>query len=149
LPCFALGCVAFAAAGAVSGAFAPKTTMPHYWLIRLGGYCLYSVASAYLAWGFLGFFQRYLDRPTRVGRYLADTAFWVYLAHQELLGPAVHWLAPLHLYWWAQALLASLMATAAALGLFEILIRPTPLNHLFGAASPRKVRKTEPLPEAE
>jgi surface polysaccharide O-acyltransferase-like enzyme len=145
LPCLALGCLAFVAAGVASGVFRARTEMPYYGLIRLGGYVVSAVGSAYLAWGFIGFFQRYLDRPNRIGRYLADTAFWVYLVHQKLLNPMVDWLAPWHLYWWAQALIASAAATAAALVLFELLIRPTPLNRLVGAASPRRPAKPEPV----
>jgi Acyltransferase family len=146
LPSMILGCIAFVVAGGVSAVFAAQTDLPHYGLIRLGGYAIYATGTAFLAWGFLGFFQRFVDRPTRVGRYLADTAFWVYLAHQELLQPVVGWLAPLHLYWWAQALLASVMATAAALALFEIFVRPTPLNQLFGAASPHRKQGGKALP---
>jgi hypothetical protein len=144
LPSLGVGCVAFADACSVSVVFAAQTGLPHYGLIRLGGYALYAVGSAYLAWGFLGFFQRYVDRPSRVGRYLADTAFWVYLAHQEILEPAVRWITPLHFPWWGQALLASALTTAATLVLFEIVVRPTPLNRLFGPASPRRIRQEEP-----
>ena len=143
LPSLLVGGLAFVAAGFVSGTFAAQTDLPHHGLIRLGGYALYAVGSAYLAWGFLGFFQHHLDRPSRIGRYLADTAFWVYLVHQTILGRTLRYIPPLPLPWWGQALLASALTTAAALLLFEIVVRPTPLCHLFGSAGPRR-RATRP-----
>ena len=141
LPSMILGSVAFVVAVGGSRSLAAQTSLPLYGLIRLGGYTVYAIASAILAWGFLGFFQRYFNRPTRVGRYLADTAFWIYLVHFKLLDPAIRLLAPLRLWWWVQALFASVMAISVALILFEILVRPTPLKYLFGAASPGRMTR--------
>ena len=112
-----------------------QTQSPNYSLIRLLGYSLYAVGSAYTAWAFLGAFQRFADRSSVVGRYFADTAFWVYLLHQALLFPFLAWLTPFKLTWWINGGLASLMTIATSLLLYESFVRPTPLNQLFGPGS--------------
>jgi glucan biosynthesis protein C len=132
LPSLLVGVLAHTAATSLSATYARQTGLPQYDLIRLSGYSLYAVGSAYTAFGFLGFFQRYIDRATRIGRYLADTAFWVYLVHQPLLAPLLSWFAPIGLPWWLQGLLVAALATAAALLLYEAIVRPTPLIGLFG-----------------
>jgi glucan biosynthesis protein C len=108
-------------------------------LIRLGGYALYGVGSTYTALGFLAFFQRYLNRPSRVGRYLSDTALWVYLVHLPLMRPFLAAVTPMGLPWWLEGALVVAMTTAAALLLFEVIIRPTPLMTVFGpGGTPRR-----------
>ncbi|QEH37392.1 Glucans biosynthesis protein C [Aquisphaera giovannonii] len=139
LPSLAIGTAAHAAAGFLSMAYGRRTTLPSYAFIQAAGYSLYAVGSAYTAFGFLGFFQRYLDRPTRAGRYLADTAFWIYLVHQPLLLPVLKVIVPLGLPWWLQALAASTLASAAALVLYELVVKPTPLVALFGPARASKL----------
>jgi hypothetical protein len=128
----AIGLLAHAAAMTLSHKYASQTTLAYYSELRLAGYGLYAIGSAYTAWGFLGVFQRFANHPTAIGRYLADTALWVYLLHQALLFPFLAWLAPFKLVWWINASLASLLTSAAALLVFESLVRPTPLNRLFG-----------------
>ena len=130
-----LGLAAHAAAGMLSSSFAMHRDLPHYDLIRLGGYVLYALGSAFTAFGVLGFFQRYIDRPTRTGRYLADTAFWVYLVHEPILIPLLRVFTPLGLAWWIQGPVVAILASAAALVLYELIVRPTPMVRLFGPAN--------------
>lgn len=139
LPCLLIGTVAHVAAVVISESCAPRTGLPNYNLVRLGSYTIYALGGAYTAFGLLGFFQRFLDRPTRIGRYLADTAFWVYLVHQGLLTRyAIGWVSPLALPGGAKALLATAIAVAISLASFELIVRPTPLIHLFGPASSKR-----------
>ena len=94
LPTLVLGTIADVAAAFLSESYADRTGTAASALIRIGGFSLYAIGGAYTSFGFVGFFQQYVNRPTRLGRYLADTAFWVYLAHQELLqGPLGAWLS--------------------------------------------------------
>ena len=132
---FAIGFAAHWAATSLSRTYGMQTQSPNYSLIRLLGYLLYAVGSAYTAWAFLGAFQRFANRSSVVGRYFADTAFWVYLLHQALLLPFLAWLTPFKLTWWINGGLASLMTVAASLLLYESFVRPTPLNQLFGPGS--------------
>lgn len=130
-----IGLIAFLISWSFSRRFSMQSTLPHYALLRLTGYFCYAVGSAYLSWGFLGLFQRFANAPTRLGRYLADTAFWVYLLHQALLFPFLAWLAPFQLPWWLNGSLSSLMTIMAALLFYECLVRATPLVRLFGPGS--------------
>jgi surface polysaccharide O-acyltransferase-like enzyme len=129
------GLALYLAAGWLSQRYQSQFDLPHYAIVRLLGYGLYAFGSACSAWGFLGFFERYANRPSAVGRYLAETAFWIYLMHQALLFPFLAWLAPFQLPWLWNGLAASALTTAAALLIFESCVRPTPLNVLFGTGS--------------
>jgi hypothetical protein len=91
LPTSAIGLAAYAASSALAG-HGPGDFLRGPQQISaalLARHAVFAVAVAYTTFGFLGFFQRYLNRPTRVGRYLADTAFWIYLVHQDLLNTVV------------------------------------------------------------
>jgi hypothetical protein len=100
---------------------------------------LFAVAVACTSFGLMGFFQRYFNRPTRAGRYLADTAFWVYIVHQDLMNMVVlNWVRPWHLPPLCQALATVAITTAIALVVFELVIRPTPLTNLFGPPKRKK-----------
>ncbi len=102
-------------------------------------YLLFGISVAGTSFGMLGFFQRYLNRPTRVTRYLADTAFWIYLVHQDLLNKVVlNWVRPWALPGLLQGIVATLITCGLALISFEILIRPTPLTNLFGPPRRKK-----------
>ncbi|WP_165232436.1 acyltransferase family protein [Aquisphaera insulae] len=149
LPSLAIGTMAQAVAGLLSMAQGRPPAGSSSSLIPAAGISLYAVGSAYTAFGFLGFFQRYLDRPTRAGRYLADTAFWIYLVHQPLLAPVLKVIVPLGLPWWLQALAASTLASAAGLVLYELIVKPTPLAALFGPARASKIAQTTAEPAAE
>ncbi|MHB8973117.1 MAG: acyltransferase family protein [Pirellulaceae bacterium] len=80
-----LGIAGFAVSQYLSNAYASKTEATGFEWIRLAGFALYGVGAAYTTCGFIGFFQRYLDRPTRLGRYFVDTALWIYLVHLPLI----------------------------------------------------------------
>lgn len=141
LPCLAVGLLAHAVAVALADSYAPRTAHPARPAIGLGSCTAYALGGAYTAFGFLGLFQRYANRPSRVGRYLADTALWVYLIHQALLNRfALRWAGPLGLSPGAQALVATAITLAIALASFELIVRPTPLTRLFGPGPSRRRR---------
>ncbi len=137
LPDLLVGVIGFAAASWLSDSYMLRTSLPYYQLIRWGCYALYSAASAATCFAFVGFFQRFLDKPTTIGRYLADTALWVYLVHQPLVILGLAWLVPLGMPWWVLTAAVAFLATSASLFMYEALVRPTPLVKLFGPASAR------------
>jgi fucose 4-O-acetylase-like acetyltransferase len=145
LPLLALGIATYVAARWFSAKYQPQTNLPRYEQLRVLGYGLFSVAAAYTSWGLLGLFQRFFDRPSRVGRYFSETALWIYLVHQDILRPVIRGLRPLGLssYSQRQGLLATILAIAIAVGLYEVIIRPTPLVWVFGPGRPRSGRKAE------
>ncbi|MFO0953424.1 MAG: acyltransferase family protein [Isosphaeraceae bacterium] len=116
-------------------------------IVRPIGCVLSAVGAAATALGFLGGFQRYLDRPGRVWRYLSDTALWVYLIHQPLVLLGLRLTSGLGLPWWAQAGVVAVGASAVALGLYEAVVRPTPLVRVFGPASASRPTGGAPAPE--
>jgi hypothetical protein len=138
-------------------AFAAALTIEARWgggqpagLAKMAAYGIYCLGSASMCFAFLGFFQRYLDVPSRSWRYLADTALWIYLIHQPLVLVGLAATRSLNLPWWARVALVSGFSVAAALGLYELLIRPTALVRLFGpSASRRVVKDPPPTPVAE
>jgi len=138
MPNLILGVVAFYVATRLGDAYGRRPRESSYPLIRGAAYTLYSFGSASCAFAFLGFFRRYLDRPTPAGRYLADTAFWVYLIHQPIVLVGLAWLMPYGLPWWAVSGAVALLAFAGSLFLYEAIVRPTPLVRLFGPAGARR-----------
>ncbi|MBL9174621.1 MAG: acyltransferase family protein [Verrucomicrobiales bacterium] len=144
IPFLTVGFATYFAAVRFSETFSSMTGLPTYPWLRITGHGLFAVSGAFLSFGFLGFFQRFFDRPTRTGRYLADTAFWLYLVHQELLIQVIlPRLRPYSLPWWIQSTVAILLVGVVGCLTFELLVRRTPLTHLFGPPPPgrRKVPK--------
>jgi glucans biosynthesis protein C len=137
------GTLAFVVSTRLSDTYVRRPDVAHYALLRWGGYTLYCIASAATGFAFLGFFLKYLDKPSATWRYLADTALWVYLVHPPLVIVGLYWVAPYHLPWWALAVVVALFASAASLVLYEAIVRRTFLVHLFGPASARRSPRRE------
>jgi surface polysaccharide O-acyltransferase-like enzyme len=103
----------------------------HY---RLAAFTLYAVSAACSGMGLLGFFQRYLDRPTRAGKYFSDTILWIYLVQIAIIPHILPWIQSDRTAWWEASFAGMLMVTLIALAMFELFIRRTPLVHIFGPA---------------
>lgn len=127
-----LGVAGFAISQQLSGRFSQQTDLPHFEWYRLGGFALYGVGAAFSACGLIGLFQKFFDRPTPVGRYLVDTALWIYLIHLPLIPYLIWWVQPAGGAWWVSSLGGMIVVAGVSLVLFELLIRPTPLVHIFG-----------------
>jgi hypothetical protein len=106
--------------------------------IKVLAYAIYCLGSACTSFAVIGVFLRYLDKPSRPWRYLADTALWVYLIHQPLVLLGLAAARPLNLPWWALTAVVSTITVAMALLLYEVIVRPTPLVKLFGPSVARK-----------
>ena len=141
LPMLALGVASYVAFRWFSERYQRQTGLPSYGQLRLLGYGLYVAGSAFTSWGLVGLFQRHLDRPTRVGRYFSETALWIYLVHQDILGPVNRTLRPLQLDALSMGLLATALTIGIAVVLYEVLVRRTPLAWVFGPGRPRAGRK--------
>lgn len=103
--------------------------------IRFGAFLLYGVGAAYSVLGFLGVFQKYLNKPNRVVRYFADTALWVYLVHLPLIPYVIGWVEPWRATWWEASLGGMLVVTGVSIALYELLVRPTVLMYVYGPAT--------------
>lgn len=112
------------------------------WSHRLATYAAFTWASAFTSFGLMGLFQRYLDRPATWARYLADTAFWIYLMHQELLVRVIlPWLRGYSLPWYVQMPAAVAATMVLSMIAFELFVRRTPLAVLFGSGARKKSPK--------
>ena len=134
-----LGIAGFAVSQRLSNAYAmqPGTASPEW--IRLVAFALYGSGAAYTTCAFIGFFQRYLDRHTRVGRYFTDMALLIYLVHLPLIPHLIWWIQPSRSSWLGASLTGMLVVTGVALVLYELFVRPTPLVYIFGPPQPRRV----------
>jgi len=139
-----LGIAAHCGAIWMSRNYSMQRDLENYQTLKLCGYALYSLGSAWTAWGFIGLFQKFFDRPSILGKYMADTAFWVYLLHQALLIPILSWLGPFQLPWYANGMLATLITMAAAILLFEAMVRHTFLMTLFGPGTSSRSKSKQP-----
>ncbi len=88
------------------------------------------VASFYLAFGVIGLFLRWAKKGGRVFTYLARTSYWVYLIHLPIVYVALQVLAYLGLPALVTAIIAFVVSVAISLGVFELLVRKTPLAKL-------------------
>ena len=154
-----IGIVAFAASQALydkyhpitpAGAFGFGFAMPQTSAVKIPAHAemiaflLYALGSAYSGFGLLGFFQKYLDRPTVIGKYFTDTMLWVYLTQLAIIPYVGNWVDYNNTSWWEATLGGVVLVTAISLVLFEVFVRHTPLVHIFGPASLGK-KKNPPL----
>lgn len=128
----AIGICGFAFSQWLSGRYSFQITAANYAWIRIAAFAMNSVGTAYTSFGFIGLFQKFLNRPTPIGRYLADTALWIYLIHLPLIPLVLEWTEPSRSAWWSATIAGMVVVTGCALILFELFIRPTPLVHIFG-----------------
>lgn len=122
--------VAIVAASAIVAAlylmrFESLPGMAHYPLYRAGFVLAYATMMSTLIVLTLGVFRRWLDRPSKVVRYVADSSYWLYLIHL----PLVVWLQVLvaewSLPWWLKWPGVFAATVAIALVLYELLVRST------------------------
>jgi hypothetical protein len=106
--------------------------------VRIGAFTLYGVGAAYSVLGFLGVFQRYLNRPSRHVRYLADTALWVYLVHLPLIPYVMGWIEPWRTTWWEGSIGGMALVTGICLAAYELIVRPTFLIYIYGPSTPAR-----------
>jgi glucan biosynthesis protein C len=117
---------------------------------RCGGEALYACGQTYTVFGLIGLFERSFSNDSLVGRYLSDTALWVYLIHPPILVWVLLSCAPLGCPWWVQAPAATAVTMWVALLMFEFVVRPTPLMAIFGpAGAGRAGSPARPAPETE
>ena len=125
---------------------------PHIRLIRLA-YCLsYAVMMWSLVALVIGLFKRYLDKPSRAIRYLADASYWLYLVHL----PIVLWLqiafAELPMHWSLKLLVISLLTIGLSLLVYDLMVRPTLIGKILNGRKKERVlfrrvpAETIPLP---
>ena len=96
---------------------------------------LYAYAYALASWAWslalIGLALRFLDRPSRTWRYLADASYWMYLVHLPLVIAAQGSAAAVDFAWWLEYPLQLLLVTALSLGSYQLLVRHSALGALL------------------
>jgi len=118
-------CAAAALATLALAGFQANAGHPQFALLKAA----FSYAYAIMMWSLvalsIGLFKRYLDRPSKAVRYVADSSYWLYLVHL----PIVIWLqvavAELNLHWSAKLLGISAVTIAGAVVLYDLFVRST------------------------
>jgi len=103
----------------------------------------YSLTYAVMMWSLavlvIGLFKRYLDRPSRTVRYVADASYWLYLVHL----PIVIWLqiafAELPLHWSFKLAAISLLTIGLSLVLYDLVVRPTLIGKILNGRRKERV----------
>jgi hypothetical protein len=93
------------------------------------------LAQVLFAWlmcfGCLGLFRRYLDRENPSIRYLADSAYWLYIAHHPLVALFQGWMRPWDLHPLLKWGLLTVFLLGVLLGSYHLLVRNTWLGVLL------------------
>lgn len=88
----------------------------------------YALMMGAFMFGFLGLFLERCHGESRVWRYLADSSYWVYLAHLPLVVALQIWVAPWAVGWWIKFPLILLIALPVLYLSYHLLVRSTVLG---------------------
>jgi peptidoglycan/LPS O-acetylase OafA/YrhL len=89
--------------------------------------------------GWLGLFVRVFDRSRAWVRYLADSAYWVYIVHLPLVVALQIAFAPWSAAWWIKCLLVNLIAFPLLIASYHLLVRRTWIGAWLNGKAPRPV----------
>ncbi|MDO3384778.1 acyltransferase family protein [Gilvimarinus sp. SDUM040013] len=119
-----LAIVAIVASVILSG-YEGQSGHPNYFYLKLAFKCSYTLMMWSLVAITIGLFRRFLDRPSRTVRYIADSSYWLYLLHL----PIVIWLqiafAEVDLHWGIKLALISGITIGVSLVLYDLFVRST------------------------
>jgi glucans biosynthesis protein C len=118
---------------------APDLFHHHYVLLRLGHGAVYGLMMWSFVFGFLGLFLHYRRTESPAWRYVADSSYWVYLAHLPLVVSLQVWVAFWPSTWVVKFLLINLVAFPLLFLSYHYLVRSTFIGHqLNGRRFPSK-----------
>ncbi len=90
-----------------------------------------AVAGWAMIWGLMGVAIRYCQQPNAIIRYVADSSYWVYLAHMPVLFLVQGWLAPLDIAGIAKLCCASALTMAICMISYQLFVRDTAIGMLL------------------
>jgi hypothetical protein len=94
-------------------------------LLRTGHYMVYGLMMWSLMLGFLGLFVHYRRQESARWRYIADSAYWVYIAHVPLVVSLQIWVVHWPLHWTIKFPLINLVAFPLLYLSYHYLVRRT------------------------
>lgn len=117
-----------------------NTGHPQYSLLKASFMLGYAIMMWTLVSLTIGLFKRFLDRPSKTVRYVADASYWLYLVHL----PIVLWLqiafAELPWHWSIKLAAISGIAIGASILLYDLFVRSTFIGvTLNGRRKPRRL----------
>jgi peptidoglycan/LPS O-acetylase OafA/YrhL len=109
-----------------------------YVLIRIGFTFSYAVMMWSLVSLVIGLFQRTLDRPSKIVRYIADSSYWLYLIHLPIVIGLQIAFAEFSFHWSIKWVSISVLTIFLAILLYELFVRSTIIGAtLNGKRKPR------------
>ena len=97
----------------------------HYVWMRLWHYALYSLMMWSFVFGFLGLFLHFRSTESSAWRYLAESSYWVYLAHLPLVVSLQIWVAFWPVPWEVKFLVINMVAFPLLFLSYHYLVRST------------------------
>jgi peptidoglycan/LPS O-acetylase OafA/YrhL len=112
-------------------------------VLKLLGFSIHSLITWALVLGFTGLALRHLNRPSPVMRYLADGAYWMYLAHLPLLAWLQLLFARLDMPALVKFLIVCHLAVLLLLPAYEYLVRYTIIGRVLNGPRSRKAKASQ------
>lgn len=94
-------------------------------LTRAVFFFLYATMAWLLVLGLVGLFLRFFDVPRRLWRYLADSSYWLYLAHMPLVVALPILLREVRIAWYFKLPIVLVIAIPLLLVSYHLLVRST------------------------
>lgn len=94
-------------------------------LIRIGHFVMYGLMMWSFIMGFLGLFVRWRRTESVTWRYIADSSYWIYIAHLPLVVSLQVWVARWPVHWSVKFPLINLIALPLLLLSYHFLARST------------------------
>ncbi len=94
-------------------------------LIRIGHFVMYGLMMWSFMMGFLGLFVRWRRTESATWRYIADSSYWIYIAHLPLVVSLQVWVALWPVHWWVKFPLINLIAFPVLFLSYHFLVRST------------------------
>lgn len=105
---------------------------------HLGTVAFLSLSMWFMAYGLIGLFLRYMDKPSPRWRYMADASYWIYIVHVPIVMLLPILLTNVPLPGIVKLGLVSVMATGLILVTYRYFVRPTFIGkQLNGQRYPR------------
>lgn len=103
----------------------------HYWLYKMICLLLYALIASYLIFSTTGLTMHYLNKDSRIIRYLADSSYWLYIAQIPIIVLAQ--IIFIHISWpiFIQFICILLFSVMALLILYKYLVRHTWISQLL------------------
>jgi peptidoglycan/LPS O-acetylase OafA/YrhL len=109
---------------ALPGSIAPQITqLTSVKWAKFGYMLVYSVGMWLLVFGFVGFFHHFFQHPSPAMRYLADSSYWLYIVHLNILFQLGIWVADVPMSWPIKLTFYSVAAMTIMIPSYHWLVR--------------------------